>query len=156
MARTGRPPKPVELKVISGNPGKRRLPTETIKAPPSKPRRPAWLSRYGRAAWEYVTPELDDLGLLARADRDALAMLCEAAGNFRAATEDVARRGILVEGDKGRTVKNPALQVQRDAARTFATFSSMLGVSPGDRARLLGAAENPTGRGAGGIAGILG
>lgn len=138
MARTGRPPKPVELKLIEGNPGKRRI-AEPPKAPPSKPRCPSWLSTYAKTEWRRVVPVLDDLGLLTTVDRSTLAAYCEAVATFKEATELIAELGVLVQGRrKGEAVKNPALQVQRDAARLIASYSAMFGLSPSDRVRLTG------------------
>lgn len=137
MSRGGRPPKPVELKVIEGNPGKRRL-VAPPKAPPSRPRCPSWLSDYAKTEWRRVVPVLDGLGLLTTIDRSTLAAYCESVATFKAATAIVADKGVLVQGRKGEAVKNPALQVQRDAARNIAQFSSMFGLSPSDRVRLTG------------------
>lgn len=138
MSRTGRPPKPTKLRVIEGNPGKRKIVDTGVKAPPQKPRRPEWLTDRAAAEWSYIVPLLDELGLLAKVDRAVLAAYCESVATFQAATE-AAASGILVRGRrKGDIVKNPAIQVQRDAAQAIARFSSMLGLSPSDRERLNG------------------
>ena len=143
--RTGRPPKPHHLKVIEGNPGKRSL-AEPVKAPPSKPACPSWLSKYAKTEWRRIVPVLDSLGVLTQVDRSTLAAYCEAVSTFKAATETIEEFGVLVEGRrKGEAVKNPALQIQRDAARLIATYSSMFGLSPSDRVRL--GADPGTGRG---------
>ena len=136
MSRRGRPPKPIELKVLEGGLSGKEIEALPPKPPPSKPRCPAWLSPYAKTEWKRVVPELDTLGLLTVVDRSTLAAYCEAVATFKAATE-VVRRGVLVTGQKGEAVKNPALQVQRDAARLIATYSSMFGFSPSDRARIL-------------------
>lgn len=143
--RGGRPPKPVELKLIEGNPGKRpvKLPP---KAPPEKPRCPAWLSDYAKLEWKRVVPVLDRLGLLTSVDRATLSAYCEAVATFKAAVEAVKREGILVSRRGGELVKNPALQVERDASRLIAAYSGMFGLSPSDRVRLLG-----TGQAGGGL-----
>lgn len=134
--RSGRPPKPTHLRVIEGNPGKRALPVEK-KPPPSRPRCPDWLTKEAKAEWGRVVPVLDTLGVLSIVDRSSLAAYCESVSTFKAATEKV-KAGILVKGQKGEAVKNPALQVQRDAAKNIAAFSAMFGLSPADRVRLVG------------------
>lgn len=140
MSRIGRPPKPVELRVLEGNPGKRPI-IEPPKAPPNRPTCPAWLTGEARAEWRRVVPILDRLGLLTEADRTTLAAYCEAVSVFRAATEEVAAHGVLVKGRRrGDLIKNPALQVQRDASKLIALYSSSFGLSPSDRVRLLGTA----------------
>ena len=143
--RSGRPPKPHNLKVIEGNPGKRKL-AEAPKAPPSTPTMPSYLTAYAKTEWRRIVPILDSVGLLTQVDRQTLAAYCEAVATFKAATETIAQTGILVQGRrKGEAIKNPALQVQRDAARLIATYSAMFGLSPSDRVRLL--ADPSAGRG---------
>lgn len=137
----GRKPKPHHLKVIEGNPGKRSM-APPPKAPPARPYCPAWLSKYAKTEWRRVVPELDALGVLTKVDRSALAAYCEAVATFKEATEAIDKVGVLVQGRrKGDVIKNPALQVQRDAARLIATFSAMFGLSPSDRVRLMGDAK---------------
>lgn len=134
--RKGRPPKPTHLKVIEGNPGKRRL-APSVKAPPQKPRAPEWLTPYAKTTWRRLVPLLDDLGVLSAVDRDTIAGYCEAVSTFKSATEAIAKTGVLVQGRrKGEAIKNPALQIQRDASRLIATYSAMFGLSPSDRQRL--------------------
>lgn len=136
MPRTGRPRKPTHLKVIEGNPGKRRLAPE-VKAPPQRPRAPSWMSQYAKSVWRRLVPLLDELGVLTAVDRDTMTAYCEAVATFKAATEAIAKTGVLVQGRrKGEAIKNPALQIQRDASRLIATYSAMFGLSPADRSRL--------------------
>ncbi len=137
-ARTGRPPKAHHLKVIEGNPGKRRL-EEPPKPSPSRPRCPDFLTPHAKNTWRRLVPILDDLGVLTAADRDTMAALCEAVSRFKAATVMIANTDVLVKGQKGEAVKNPAVQIQRDATRDIAAYSAMFGLSPADRVRLLGA-----------------
>lgn len=153
-ARTGRPPKAHHLKVIEGNPGKRRL-AEPAKAAPQRPRCPSYLTPYAKTTWRRLVVVLDDLGILTGADRETMAALCEAVSRFKAATEKIAASDVLVKGDRG-PVKNPAIQIQRDATRDIATYSAMFGLSPADRVRLLGAGN--AGRGGRGdeLEGLLG
>lgn len=151
--RTGRPPKPTHLKLIEGNPGKRAI-VEPPKPPPGRPTCPGWLSADAKAEWRRVVPVLDRLGVLSTVDRATLAAYAEAVSVFKAATEKV-RAGILVKGQKGEAVKNPALQVQRDAAKNIALFSAMFGLSPSDRVRLTGEA-NPAGAGGEDLDAIIG
>lgn len=142
MARKGRPPQPAALKLIKGNPGKRRIAPEP-KPAPSKPRRPQWLVGYARQEWDRVVPFLDGLGLLTIVDRTVLAAYCEAAAGLKAASSDLRKRGYLVESARGDgyLIKNPSNQLLKDYARLVSTYSSMLGLSPGDRVRLSGEAR---------------
>ena len=137
MAREGRRPRPTHLKVIEGNPGKRPLSTVTAKAAPERPYATPDMSEDAKAEWNYIVPKLDATGILTKADRRNLVILCEQVSVFNEATHWIQDKGIIVAGrNKGEAVKNPAVQIQRDAARLISTFSRMFGLSPADRAGL--------------------
>jgi P27 family predicted phage terminase small subunit len=140
MARKGPRSKPTHLKIIEGNPGKRRLDPSSPKLPPDRPIAPVWLSEDARAEWRFIVPKLDAAGLVSKIDRTTLAVYCEMVATFREATNWVRERGILVAGQKGGAVKNPALQIQRDAARLISTYARMFGFSPADRVGMDGGA----------------
>lgn len=137
MARTGRPPKPHHLKVLEGNPGGRRL-VEPPKPPPSKPRCPSWLQPYAKTVWRRLVDILDDLGVLTTADRETMAVFCEAVADYRDATEKLAKTGLLVQGQKGNAVTNPLWRIKRDAGKAIAEMSARFGLTPADRVRLMG------------------
>jgi P27 family predicted phage terminase small subunit len=95
-------PKPVQLKVLEGNPGKRALDLSGGVNPrieiPSPPRH---LSPEARKEWKRITPLLEELGLISGLDRTALALYCQAAG--RLAELELAFEGKVsrfVEADK--------------------------------------------------------
>jgi TP901 family phage tail tape measure protein len=73
----GRRPKPTHLKVVTGNPGKRKLndkepaPAREIPSPPSH------LTDWGKVAWGKLTVLLDGMGVLTVADVLALERLCD-------------------------------------------------------------------------------
>lgn len=55
MAIRGRKPKPTNLKVLEGNPGKRPLPTNEVKPQKKAPRCPQWLEEDAKrngSGWE--------------------------------------------------------------------------------------------------------
>ncbi|MBB6174200.1 P27 family predicted phage terminase small subunit [Nocardiopsis mwathae] len=74
------------------------------------------------------------MGVLTSWDVDLFAVYCDAVVNHRRASAEVARRGILVEGQRGNLVKNPALQVARDYADMMSRIGARFGLSPSDRA----------------------
>ena len=73
----GRRPKPTKLKLVTGNPGKRKLndnepqPAREIPSPPSH------LTDWGKTAWGRMTVLLDGMGVLTVADTFALERLCD-------------------------------------------------------------------------------
>lgn len=133
--RDGRPPKPIPLKVLEG--GLSSDAAGPVKLPPERPYCPDYLSTYAKSVWRRIVPQLDDMGVLARIDRETLAILCETVAKWREAAE-VMQRGILTTGQRGEAVKNPAWQIYRDSARLISQYSAMFGLSPSDRARLFG------------------
>ncbi len=137
MARDGRRRKPTSLKLIEGNPGKRPLNDAEPKPPPGRPIQPPGLSDDAKKEWEYLVPKLDAMGILTKVDRRNLVILCEQVHVFNEATAWIQDKGIIVAGrDKGQAVRNPAVQIQRDAARLISTYSRMFGLDPADRAGL--------------------
>ena len=128
MARTGRPPKPVELKRVQGNPGKRALPDEKamILLPAAEtipePSRP--LLKYGREMWDRIWG-MGQLWISPTSDYELCLMTCEMIDerwNLRVkvmSSEDAKlRRGL------------------RELDRTIVSNLSLLGFSPTDRMRL--------------------
>lgn len=150
MAR-GRPPKPTALKVLQGNPGKRRLPKADAAAPAplvDVPKPPDWLGGWAVEAWEMVAPWVTVTGIMTKTDTHNLAAFCCAYERWRVGEEEVARVGITVIDQKGVIKKNPACTVINEALRQMATFGSALGLDPASRARLTGGGktdkpENP-------------
>ncbi len=70
----GRPPKPTALKLLQGNPGKRRL----VREPelPAGAEAPSWLGKQARRYWDEMAPVLTKAGLLKATDADWLGMWC--------------------------------------------------------------------------------
>lgn len=144
MAR-GRPPKPTALKLVQGNPGKRKLNT---KAPSPDalvvvPEPPEWFGPIAVAAWQQVAPWLIEAKILTVTDLHNLEAFCMAYQRWREAQADITKHGIIVMGAK-QEIKNPACTVANETMRQMATFGSALGLDPAARARLKpGGAEKP-------------
>ena len=76
-------PKPVALKLVTGNPGKRSLnladgvnPRIEIPAPPKH------LGKAAAKEWRRITPLLEELGLITGLDVAALALYCQSYGRL--------------------------------------------------------------------------
>lgn len=141
MATAGRKPKPPQLKLVTGNPGKRPIP-DVVKPRPVAPTCPAFLSTAAKAEWKRVTPELERLGLLTIVDMAALAGYCESWANFKIATDALNAIGktrksrIAYMTDKGNLVVRPELQAQRAALQEIRAFCAEFGLTPSARGRL--------------------
>ena len=86
--------------------------------------------------WNRLAPDLTRKGVLTPWDVDQLAVFCDAVVRHREATRQVQSHGILIEGQKGNEVRNPAIQVARDYADLMVKVGSRFGLTPGDRADL--------------------
>ena len=76
-------PKPVALKVLEGNAGKRALDLAAGVNPRIEvPSAPKHLGIEARKEWKRITPLLEELGLISGLDRAALALYCQATGRL--------------------------------------------------------------------------
>jgi P27 family predicted phage terminase small subunit len=101
------------------------------------------LPREARAEWRRVVKACAAWPTwLQTVDRAALSAYCTAWATFQAAAKDVAERGPLVPGrssaDQARPalVKNPAVQVVRDAQQALRQWARELGFTPDARGRV--------------------
>jgi hypothetical protein len=132
VARTGRPPKPVEVKRRTGNPGKRPLPkpSNVVALPPAAgiPAYPADLGLAGKRLWDrawkaaitWLSPD---------SDGESVEEACRLADDL--ATARTRFRATTDPGD---------LRALVAASKQFTDALSVLGFNPTARARL-GVAE---------------
>lgn len=128
--------KPVELRVLEGNPSKRRLPN-TPKSAPLLADPPESLSPSGRELWCRVRDAFPDSAVVQESDRDALLALCEARELAEAALADLRTRGVIIESCRAdrELVRNPAMLVWGAASERVAKGLASFGLTPLDRAR---------------------
>ena len=109
-------PKPVELRVVEGNRGKRRIPA-VPKSTPLTEHPPDSLDREGRAEWRRITGAWSRQGVLKETDRAALLAYCHVWSAYIAAW----RQGV---------------PPSRALMAHFTQLITRLGLSPVDRARI--------------------
>lgn len=116
---------------------------------------PDYLELEALEVWHRLAPTLMARQMLTLWDTDLFAVFCTAVAHHRRAVKIVNGEGggILVKGDRGTTVKNPALQIVRDQALIIATLSGRFGLTPSDRAsiEMPPGATNPSSSGAAAI-----
>jgi P27 family predicted phage terminase small subunit len=95
---------------------------------------PSWLEPRAKKAWKQIADGLGDS--VYSVDGLGLSLMCTALACAQNAAEDIAQRGALVESRDRGLVKNPSLQVLRDAGSTYRAFAESFGLSPGARKRL--------------------
>lgn len=133
MGKRGPAPKPTQLKILHGEKrpsriGREPQPREAMPLPPEG------MTKIGLEVWTYTVRELGPMRIATSADRDALAAYCEAVSIHRRATRLLAQEELLIEGQRGNWVRNPAVQMQRDAAATMKSFAAEFGLTPRARA----------------------
>jgi phage terminase small subunit len=115
----GPPPKPTALRILQGNPGKRRLNHDEPK-PVAKCVPPAWLPALVLVEWKRQAPALEKLGLLTELDGEAFATLC---------TLSVA---LQLEANDEQPSVSKLLYLSKELRGLWSRF----GMTPADRSRV--------------------
>ncbi len=135
MSNRGRKPRPTDLKILSGDRADR------VNRSEPKPRRsapvcPDHLDEWGREAWDRITRQLGELGILSASDSDAIALYCATYSRWRAARREIAQTGITATTDLGSLKSNPAVAVATQAERMMASLLAEFGLTPSSRSRV--------------------
>jgi P27 family predicted phage terminase small subunit len=145
MAGGGRPPKPLELKRRTGNPGKRRLPAQSTTVdlvPASGAPVPISLGSHGRDLWRHANERAPWLSEL---DLALLETMCALRDDQALMRQRIAEEGLtilepvvtpagMVVGE--RMVAHPLLKELRVIEKQLREHASALGFDPTARARL--------------------
>jgi P27 family predicted phage terminase small subunit len=143
----GRKPKPLAMKELHGNPGKRPL---NKKEPQftGAPICPEWLTKIAKEEWTRIVHELADLGLLRSTDQSALAAYCLSYARWRSAELIVEEEGQVVKEpitsgkDEDKVVlgykhkRHPATIIAKDEKMAMSKLASLFGFDPSSRSRI--------------------
>lgn len=143
MVGKGRKPKPLAVKLVEGNPGKRALPKPRKKAPPPSPvggrpkdavAMPHGLTDAEKRFWRAVVAVAPH-GVLQRPDEALILQYVRARRIYEEANE-ILMAGPLIRkyGESYRA--NPAIKIMNDQSDRMARILSELGFSPTARSRL--------------------
>lgn len=136
MGKRGPRPTPTNLRVLHGDRAD-RINFDEPKAPEGLPECPPEIADDVRAVWDYTLAQLAIMGTATPADRDALLVYCEAVVTHRKASALLAKSGILIRSAKGgHLIRNPVVQIQRDAAATLRGFAQEFGLTPSARSEI--------------------
>lgn len=148
----GRPRKPEAVKILQGNPGKRRkgavdrapladgLPAAsedvggriaTLKVPSP----PSHLSRAAKEEWQRLAAGLVHLGLLRQLDMGAFEARCELYATFRRCRLVVQKKGLTYTAN-GVIRTRPEARMMQDCLRQIRAWDSEFGLTPAARARV--------------------
>lgn len=150
--RHGPPPKPLALRIIEGNPGRQRLPRETVIDMPSTiPDPPPILNKIAREEWFRVAEGLHALGLLQQVDRNCLGAYCQSyamwvqalRGLAEIAKTDDVNGGLTIETTNGNVIQNPMVGIANKAAADMLRYAGEFGMTPAARTRMAIEAMGP-------------
>jgi P27 family predicted phage terminase small subunit len=149
----GPPPKPTELKILEGNPGKQKL-----KRNHMKPERvlglkcPKFIGKYGKQEWNRITTELARLGLLTKLDQGALEMYCRMYQKWRENEDFCIEKGTVftykeddVLDSNGKVVKKgkikhiaqlPHVSIAMQCAEFCRKMLGEFGLTPAQRSKI--------------------
>jgi len=127
-----RPKRPTALYGVDG--GKRR-PDEPVPSSTAL-KMPRGMSPRAQAQYKLLAPDLEAKGVLTAWDLPLFQLLCETYETAEIAYKAILEHGPLIRGRGGELVKNPALQVRKDAIEQIRRLGGQFGLSPSDRASL--------------------
>lgn len=140
----GRKPKPTHLKLITGNPGHRRLEPDEIQPTRAFPMPPEFLSDDAKVEWGRIGSELYALELLTKVDTSALAAYCQAYSQWKTGIEalnqmagaDKLTKGLMIKTSNGNAIQNPIVGTINKAAADMVRYAAEFGMTPSARSRL--------------------
>lgn len=132
----GRPLKPSALKLIQGNPGKRRLNPNEPKPVTAVPTCPAHLSPTAKAEWKRLARQLEVLGIISQLDRAAFAAYCQSYGRWVEAERKLAETPTLIKLPSGYIQPSLWLGIASKQLELMHKYMTDLGLSPSSRSRV--------------------
>ena len=136
MVAPGRKPRPAHLKLLEGNPGKRRVNKALPKPRPVRPTCPSWLAPVAKYEWMRIAPDLERLGLLTIVDRAALAGYCQAFARWKEAEQAIKEYGLTFVSDHGVIHQRPEVVIAQRSLQLVRAFCAEFGLTPSSRTRI--------------------
>lgn len=130
----GRKPLPTNMKVISGNPGKQKLPKGEPMPDANIPSPPAVLNNYAMEEWRRITPVLESLGIISDLTVTAVIAYCDAYSDWRTATEELNRireidpiASLIEKTTNGNVIQNQLKVVAKVARADMVKYATEFG-----------------------------
>jgi P27 family predicted phage terminase small subunit len=142
MSKAGRKAKPTALKLVDGNPGKRRI--NQHEPQPAKvydPDPPEGFDAIHAAKWNEVAGKLAKVRVLTELDLDALEVYCREWVNYHNAIADIATRGKLLQMPSGGVMWNPSWTQLKHSQNVCRSIMSEFGMTPSTRTSLVASAD---------------
>jgi hypothetical protein len=142
---SGRRPQPTALKVLRGNPGKRKL-NQQEPVPPAGPIVKPTLSIGAGLVWDRLAPIATAMGTLTAADVTAFATLCELQATLEAAgtrKDPVAPPADVIDPaeiaaalERVAVILADAIKTEKDFAPIIRPYYALFGLDPVSRAKI--------------------
>jgi len=136
MAQSGRKPKPTAVKILEGNPGKRKLNSNEPKPPSKAPLCPKWLEPEAKKEWKRMAKLLESLGMLTEIDMTAFAGYCQAYARWRECEEFISTHSMIVKTPSGYWQQVPQVSIAQTYLKIMNRFCEQFGLTPSSRSRL--------------------
>ena len=142
---TGRKPKPTALKLLTGNPGGRKLNPHEAKPDLTQPSSPDFLNEHAKNEWDRVVGTLFRTGLMTELDRSVLAAYCQSYGRWVQAERALAQMAeaqpdagqvLTIVTHNGTAMQNPLIGIANKAKADMVRFAIEFGMSPSARSRV--------------------
>ena len=142
---TGRKPKPTALKLLTGNPGGRKLNTNEAKPDLAQPSPPDFLNDHAKVEWGRIIGTLFRTGLMTELDRSVLAAYCQSYGRWVQAERALARmaeaqadadQALTIVTHNGTAMQNPLIGIANKAKADTVRYALEFGMTPSARSRV--------------------
>ena len=137
----GRKTTPTKIKLLKGNPGKRKLNKDEPDPEVRLPNPPAHLDKVARAEWQRTGTLLVEMGLMTDLDVAALAAYCVAYSHWVDAEEQMRKHGILMKSTRGEPTRSPYWFISTKSMALMKSFMLEFGMSPSSRSGVSGKEE---------------
>lgn len=125
---SGRRPQPTVLKLLRGNPSKKKPNLNEPKPPAGPVEQPAELSIGARVVWLELAPVCLGMGTLTTADVRVFATMCELQSTLQ-------RASASKDSSEGEAL-TVVLKLERDTASAIRPFYGLFGLEPVSRAKV--------------------
>jgi len=139
----GRKPKPTALKIVEGNPGRRKLPEFEPKFDPAQSSPSPFLNDDAKVEWGRIFGILYEAGVLTEVDRAVLAAYCQSYGVWAQAEREIDKlqqssvlNGLILRTKEGNFIQQPLLGIANRARGDMVKYASEFGMSPTSRVKV--------------------
>lgn len=129
-------PQPTQLKLLKGNPGKRKIEPDEIKPVVNIPNPPNHLDVVAKTEWKRISESLYNLQILSDIDRSALAAYCASYSRWVKSENKIKKQGMVITTTNGNMIQSPFVGIANKAMMIMHKFLVEFGMTPSARVGL--------------------